>query len=182
MKEKTAHLDRFALDNLPPRSQWPEFLFERPEFRYPLRMNCATELLDKMVSRGFGHRPVIRTPDGGCTYTELYAQANRIANVLVRDMGLKPGNRVLLRGPNNPMMAACWFAVMKAGGVCVATMPLLRAKELTEIVQKAQIGFALCDQRLAAELEAARPWVNRRPAVHADAPHPGTAPHQPRAA
>ncbi|HEU4646839.1 MAG TPA: benzoate-CoA ligase family protein [Burkholderiales bacterium] len=157
MKAKTAHLDSFALDNLPPRNQWPEFLLERPEFRYPPRMNCATELLDKMVGRGFGHRPVIRAPEGGCTYTELYAQANRVAHVLVRDMGLKPGNRVLLRGPNNPMMAACWFAVMKAGGVCVASMPLLRAKELTEIVQKAQVSHALCDQRLAAELEAALP-------------------------
>jgi 2-aminobenzoate-CoA ligase len=157
MKAKTAHLDTFALDNLPPRSQWPEFLLERPEFRYPVRMNCATELLDKMVSRGFGHRPVIRAPEGGCTYTELYAQANRIANVLVRDMNLKPGNRVLLRGPNNPMTAACWFAVMKAGGVCVATMPLLRAKELTDIVNKAEVSHALCDKRLAAELEAALP-------------------------
>jgi len=157
MKAKTAHLDTFALDNLPPRNQWPEFLLERPEFRYPPRMNCATELLDKMVSRGFGHRPVIRAPEGGCTYTELYAQANRIANVLVRDMGLKPGNRVLLRGPNNPMMAACWFAVMKAGGICVATMPLLRAKELTDIVTQAEVSHALCDKRLAAELEAALP-------------------------
>ena len=157
MKAKTAHLDTFALDNLPPRNQWPEFLLERPEFRYPPRMNCATELLDKMVSRGFGHRPVIRAPEGGCTYTELYAQANRIANVLVRDMDLKPGNRVLLRGPNNPMMAACWFAVMKAGGICVATMPLLRAKELTDIVTQAEVSHALCDKRLAAELEAALP-------------------------
>jgi 2-aminobenzoate-CoA ligase len=155
MKAKTAHLDTFALDNLPPRNQWPEFLLERPEFRYPVRVNCATELLDKMVSRGFGHRPVIRAPEGGCTYTELYAQANRIANVLVRDMNLKPGNRVLLRGPNNPMTAACWFAVMKAGGVCVATMPLLRAKELTDIVNKAEVSHALCDKRLAAELAAA---------------------------
>ncbi len=156
MNAKTAHVDTFARDNLPPKSQWPEFLLERPEFRYPARMNCATELLDKMVSKGFGHRPVIRASDGSCTYTELYAQANRIANVLTREMGLKPGNRVLLRGPNSPMMAACWFAVMKAGGVCVATMPLLRAKELTDIVRKAEISHALCDKRLAAELEAAR--------------------------
>ncbi len=157
MKAKSAHVDTFALDNLPPKSLWPEFLLEGPEFRYPLSMNCATELLDKMVSRGFGHRPVIRSPEGNCSYTELYAQSNRIANVLVREMGLKPGNRVLLRGPNNPMMAACWFAVMKAGGVCVATMPLLRAKELTEIVNKAEASHALCDKRLAADLEAALP-------------------------
>jgi 2-aminobenzoate-CoA ligase len=119
-------------------------------------MNCATELLDKPVTRGHGHRIALRTPDGECTYTQLFTQANRIANVLVREMGLKPGNRVLLRGPNNPMMAACWFGVMKAGGICVATMPLLRAKELTEIIQKAEITHALCDKRLDAELESAQ--------------------------
>jgi 2-aminobenzoate-CoA ligase len=153
----TAHTDTFARDNLPPRSQWPEFRFDLPELKYPARMNCATELLDKPVTRGHGHRVALRSPDGECTYTQLFTQANRLANVLVREMGLKPGNRVLLRGPNNPMMAACWFAVMKAGGICVATMPLLRAKELTEIVQKAEISHALCDKRLQEELELALP-------------------------
>jgi 2-aminobenzoate-CoA ligase len=151
----TAHVDTFARDNLPPKSQWPEFRFDLPELKYPGRMNCATELLDKPVTRGHGHRIALRTPDGECTYTQLFTQANRLANVLVREMGVKPGNRVLLRGPNNPMMVACWFAVMKAGGVCVATMPLLRAKELTEIITKAQVSHALCDKRLADELEAA---------------------------
>jgi 2-aminobenzoate-CoA ligase len=151
----SAHADTFARDNLPPRAQWPELQFELPELQYPGRLNCATELLDKPVTRGLGHRIALRTPDGECTYTQLFTQANRLANVLVREMGLKPGNRVLLRGPNNPIMAACWFAVMKAGGVCVATMPLLRAKELTEIIQKAEISHALCDKRLDAELIAA---------------------------
>jgi 2-aminobenzoate-CoA ligase len=151
----TAHVDTFASDNLPPRPEWPEFLFELPELQYPGRLNCATELLDKPVTRGHGHRIAMRTPDGECSYTQLFTQSNRIANVLVRSMGLKPGNRVLLRGPNNPMMAACWFAVMKAGGVCVATMPLLRAKELTEIIRKAEITHALCDKRLEAELKSA---------------------------
>ena len=157
MMRYTAHTDRFAYDNLPPRVQWPEFLFELPELQYPGRLNCATELLDKPVTRGYGHRIALRSLDGECTYTQLFTQANRIANVLVRSMGLKPGNRVLLRGPNNPIMAACWFAVMKAGGVCVATMPLLRAKELTEIIQKAEVSHALCDKRLDAELIAAAP-------------------------
>jgi 2-aminobenzoate-CoA ligase len=152
----TAHVDSFARDNLPPRSQWPEFLLELPELQYPGRMNCATELLDKPVTRGHGHRVALRSPDGECTYTQLFTQANRLANVLVREMDLKPGNRVLLRGPNNPMMAACWFAVMKAGGICVATMPLLRAKELTDIITKAEVSHALCDKRLEAELEAAQ--------------------------
>jgi 2-aminobenzoate-CoA ligase len=155
MTERTAHVDTFARDNLPPREQWPDFLFDLPELQYPGRMNCASVLLDDMVARGHGDRPAIRTPDGQCTYAQLLAQANRIAHILVREMRLVPGNRVLLRGPNNPMMAACWLAVMKAGGVCVATMPLLRAKELTEIVNKAQISHALCDKRLAGELEAA---------------------------
>jgi len=155
MTRYSAHTDRFARDNLPPAPDWPELLFELPELQYPGRLNCATELLDKPVTRGHGHRIALRTPDGECTYTQLFTQSNRIANVLVRSMGLKPGNRVLLRGPNNPMMAACWFAVMKAGGICVATMPLLRAKELTDIIQKAEVSHALCDKRLEAELAAA---------------------------
>ncbi|MGH8669084.1 MAG: benzoate-CoA ligase family protein [Burkholderiales bacterium] len=156
----SAHVDTFARDNLPPRSLWPEFRFDLPELQYPARMNCATELLDKPVTRGHGHRVALRSPDGECTYTQLFTQSNRLANVLVREMGVKPGNRVLLRGPNNPMMAACWFAVMKAGGICVATMPLLRAKELGEIIEKAQITHALCDKRLDAELKLA---LNRFP-------------------
>ena len=150
-------VDSFARDNLPPREQWPEFRFDLPELQYPARLNCAAVLLDDMVQAGHGARIAIRAPDGECTYAQLLAQANRIAHVLVRDMGLKTGNRVLLRGPNNPMMAACWFAVFKAGGICVGTMPLLRAKELTEIVNKAEISHALCDKRLEAELNLALP-------------------------
>ena len=153
----SAHVDSFARDNLPPRRQWPEFLFELPELKYPARMNCAAELLDKPVTRGHGHRIALHSPEGECTYTQLFTQANRLAHVLVREMGVKPGNRVLLRGPNNPVMAACWLAVMKAGGVCVATMPLLRAKELTEIVTKAEISHALCDKHLEGELKTALP-------------------------
>jgi 2-aminobenzoate-CoA ligase len=158
---KSAHRDLFASRNLPPRDQWPELLFEKPELRYPERMNCAAVLLDDMVRAGHGERIAIRAPHLGqtieCTYAQLLAQANRIANVLVKDLGLVPGNRVLLRGPNDPMMAACWLAVFKAGGICVGTMPLLRAKELTEIVNKAQVSHALCDRRLDAELKAALP-------------------------
>src|SRR3954465_4627591 len=151
----TAHTDTFARDNLPPHRQWPELRFDLAELKYPARLNCATELLDKPVTRGHGHRVALRNGDGECTYTQLFTQANRLANVLVCEMGVKPGNRVLLRGPNNPIMAACWFAGMKAGGVCVATMPLLRAKELTEIIEKAEISHALCDRRLAADLASA---------------------------
>ena len=153
----TAHSDTFARDHLPPRDQWPDLVFDLPELRYPERMNCAEEILDRALERGWGERTAILTPGGWCwTYAELTAHANRIARVLAEDLNLVPGNRVLLRGPNSPMMAACWFAVMKAGGVAVATMPLLRAKELTDIITKAQVTHALCDARLAAELDAAR--------------------------
>ena len=154
---RSAHRDLFARENLPPREQWPELLFEEPELRYPERMNCASVLLDDVVRAGHGERIAIRSPEGDCSYAQLLAQANRIANVLAKDMGLVPGNRVLLRGPNNPMMAACWLAVFKAGGICVGTMPLLRAKELTEIINKAQISHALCDKRLDGELKLALP-------------------------
>jgi len=154
---KTAHVDTFARDNLPPQAQWPEFRFDLPELQYPERLNCAAVLLDDRVRAGHGDRIAIRAPDGECTYAQLQAQANRMANLLAGEMGLVPGNRVLLRGPNNPMMAAAWLAVFKAGGICVGTMPLLRAKELTEIVNKAEISHALCDRRLDAELKLALP-------------------------
>jgi 2-aminobenzoate-CoA ligase len=156
MTERTAYSDTFARDNLPPKELWPEFIFEVPEVRYPRRLNAAVELLDNVVAAGLGDRPVIWFGREMWSYRDLLARANRIARVLVEDCGLKPGNRVLLRAANNPMMVACWFGVLKAGGIAVATMPLLRAKELTYILDKAQVGLALCDARLADELKTAR--------------------------
>src|SRR5437899_12576339 len=153
----TVHIDTFARDNLPPREQWPELIFDLPELRYPERLNCATELLDRALERGWAQRVALRSPEGELTYAQVLEQSNRIARVLTEDMGLATGNRVLLRGANGLWMAACWFAVMKAGGVAVATMPLLRAKELTELILKARVTHALCDRPLDAELEAALP-------------------------
>ncbi len=153
----SAHVDSFARDNLPPREQWPEFIFSLPELNYPERLNAAVELLDRAIERGHGGRLCVRSPNESLTYAELAERANRIANVLTRDLGLVPGNRVLLRGPNSPAMVAAYFAVIKAGGVAVATMPLLRAKELSYMVEKARISLALCDARLSEELEKTKP-------------------------
>lgn len=152
----TAHVDTFAQDRLPAPGALPEFLFELPELRFPARMNCATELLDRRVAAGEGGRLCIQGAGVRWTYADLQRQANRIARVLVEDLGVVPGNRVLLRGANSPMMAACWFAVMKAGAIAVGTMPLLRAKELVPIVEKAQVTHALCDLRLVDELKSAQ--------------------------
>jgi 2-aminobenzoate-CoA ligase len=153
----SAHADTFARDHLPPREEWPEFLFALPELQYPQRFNCAAELLDAAVAKGLGVRPAVLTPQRRMTYDELLAEANRIANVLRDDLGLVPGNRVLLRGFNNDVMAACWLAVVKAGCVVVTTMPLLRAKELTDVVNAAQVTHAICDLRLSEELQNALP-------------------------
>lgn len=153
---RSAHLDTFARDHLPPQDQWPALEFELPELQFPERLNCATELLDRWVAEGQGDRPCVIAPDRVWTYAELQARANRIAQVLVKDLGVLPGNRVLLRGANTPEMVAAWFAVMKVGAIAVATMPLLRAKELGQVIDKAQVSHALCDAALAAELEAAR--------------------------
>jgi len=133
----SAHVDTFSRDNLPPAAQWPEFTFTLPELKYPDRFNCAVELLDRWIQRGHGERPCIISPREIWTYAALAERVNRVANVLVRDLGLVPGNRVLLRGPNNPMMVANYLAVIKAGGVVVATMPLLRAKEIAYPLNKA---------------------------------------------
>ena len=152
----SAHIDTFARDHLPPPEQQPEFIFDLPALQFPAQLNCATELLDRHVTQGRGDRVCVRAPGGlSWSYADLQDKANRIANVLVRDLGLLPGNRVLLRAANKPMLVACWFAVMKAGGIAVATMPLLRAKELGQIIEKGQVSHALCDHALRAELEAA---------------------------
>ncbi len=152
----TAHIDTFARDHLPPREAQPEFLFELPELQLPERLNCASELLDRHVREGRGERRCVSAPGGPAwTYAELQRQADRIAHVLVRDLGVVPGNRVLLRAANKPMLVACWFAVMKAGAIAVATMPMLRAKELGQVIEKAQVTIALCDVALRRELDAA---------------------------
>jgi 2-aminobenzoate-CoA ligase len=151
----TAHTDTFARDNLPPQDQQPDYLFTLPELQFPHQLNCATELLDRHVREGRGQRLCVRGPNVSWTYLDLWERANQIANVLVQDMGLVPGNRVLLHSPNTPMMVACWFGIVKAGGIVVATMPLLRAKELKPILEIAKISHALCDVGLAPELQGA---------------------------
>jgi 2-aminobenzoate-CoA ligase len=152
----SAHIDTFARDNLPPRAQWPDFLFGLPELNYPERMNCVVELLDRWIASGDGDRPCLICASETITYGQLAERVNRIGNVLTRDLGLVPGHRVLLRGPNSAMMVAAYLAVIKAGGVVVATMPLLRAKEIAYPLAKAKISLALCDHRLADEMEKAR--------------------------
>ncbi|HEX9166763.1 MAG TPA: AMP-binding protein [Gemmatimonadales bacterium] len=151
-----AHRDSFVRDNLPPAEEWPVLLFDRPELQFPLRLNATVELLDRAVVEGDGDRIAILSSGLRWTYHDLQDQVDRIARVLVEECGLVPGNRVLLRGANSPMQAAAWLAVWKAGGVAVGTMPLLRAKELGEMIRIAQVSHAICDARLADDLEQAR--------------------------
>jgi len=149
--DESAHADTFARDHLPSSEIWP--VIDAGGLDYPVRLNAAVELLDRMVERGYGPGPSLRTEDSAWSYAELLDRANRIANVLVAELGLLPGERVLLRDANTPMLVACWFAVLKAGGIAVATMPQLRANELAHIVKKAKIKYALCAQEFSEELE-----------------------------
>ncbi len=150
---RSAHVDAFAARGLPPADLQPMFLFDRPELAYPERLNCVTAFVDRHLAEGRGGSTAILAPDGThWTYADLAAEVNRIANVLTGPLGLVAGNRVLLRAPNNPTMVAAYLAVIKAGGIVVATMPLLRARELSQIVDKAEIALALCDDRLGDEL------------------------------
>ncbi len=153
----SAHIDDFARRHLPPPEAQPRFGYGFPPElrRYAPRINVADELLDKKAAAHPG-RPAIIFEGGVWSYGELLERANRIAHVLVSRLGVRPGNRVLIRAPNNPAYAACWLAIQKAGAICVATMPLLRARELAFIGQKAQVDFALCDHRLMEEMEEAR--------------------------
>ena len=157
----STHVDTFTRGHLPPPDQWPVFMADRPELNYPDQINCAVELVDRHVRQGRGERIALHgvsdfNTGGGdfsWTYAQLQDKSNRIAQVLMNDMGLVPGNRILLRGGNSPMMAACLLGALKAGLVAVPTMPLLRAGELAQIIDKAQVSAALCDSLLADELQ-----------------------------
>jgi 2-aminobenzoate-CoA ligase len=144
------------------------------EHRYPARLNCVSELLDIWIKTGQGERVVFHHAGGVWSYRRLFETANRIAHVLIEELGVVPGTRVLLRAPNEPMLAACWFAVLKAGGIAVTTTPLLRPRELTEIIERADVGVALTDTRVAADLETA---LSGRPSsrlLHFNANVPGS--------
>lgn len=152
----TAHLDLFTRENLPPPESWPKLELAEAGLDYGPRLNATAELLDKRVANNDGaDRPAIITDNLTLTYRQLLEQVDRICGVLREELRLVPGNRVLLRGANNPMMAAAMLAVIKCGLVAVPTMPLLRAKELLTIIDKAQIGAALCDAALIDEMKAA---------------------------
>jgi 2-aminobenzoate-CoA ligase len=148
----SAHVDTFARDNLPPFDQWPDILLDG--FDYPEYLNCAVELTDRMVERGHGDRTALIGNGRRRTYKELADWTNRLARALVENYGIKPGHRVLIRSANNPAMVAAWLAATKAGAVVVNTMPMLRAGELSKIVDKAEISLALCDTRLMDEMVA----------------------------
>ncbi|MCA3601256.1 MAG: AMP-binding protein [Methylobacterium sp.] len=149
----SGHVDTFARDNLPPFEQWPDIRLDG--FEYPEWLNAAVELTDRMVERGFGDHTALIGNGRQRTYKELSDWTNRIAHALVEDYGVKPGNRVLIRSANNPAMVACWLAATKAGAVVVNTMPMLRAGELSQIIDMAKVSLALCDTRLMDEIVAA---------------------------
>lgn len=151
----TAHVDTYIRDLLPPQSLWPAFDYSAAHLRhFPDRLNAA-QLLDQAIAAGAGGKPVFFHGDTVWTYAHLADRVERLARVLVEDFGLLPGNRVLIRSTNTPMAAACWLAVLKVGGICVTTMPLLRAVEIGFILNKAKIQFALCEVSLAEEMAAA---------------------------
>ena len=149
--------DDFVRRNLPPAEQWPLFLFDAPGLRPGARLNACTQLLDRAVDEGHGQRIAVYGEHQAWTYRQLQDHVNRLARLMCESLGVRPGNRVLLRGANSPWLAACWLAVWKVGAVAVGTMPLLRAKELRQIVQRAQVSHALCAQALRSELELAQP-------------------------
>ncbi|EWG98581.1 benzoate-CoA ligase family protein [Halomonas sp. BC04] len=152
MLTPSAHADTFARDNLPPAEQYPALLLDG--FDYPARLNAGVELCDRLVEQGHGDRVALIGNGRKRTYRELAEWTNRLAHALVEELGVRPGNRVLIRSANNPAMVACWLAATKAGAVVVNTMPMLRAGELGQIVDKAQVSLALCDSRLLDEMEA----------------------------
>lgn len=167
----SAHRDTFARDHLPPAHAWPQLLFELPGLAYPDRLNCGVELLDATIARLGPDRPAFRGADGTVwTYGELSARVDRLAHVLSADLGVVPGNRVLLRGPTSPWLAACWLAVMKAGAVAVTVLAQQRAQELATVCTMARVSHALCHAEAVDDLVKAQVPGLRITAYGGDSP------------
>ena len=143
--------DSFVRDRLPPADQQPEFRFDLPRLQYPDRLNGAAELLEG----GTPNDLAVINSHGSWTYRELDNFSGRIARLLVEKMELVPGNRVLLRGPNGYTLFAAWLGVLKAGGVAVTTMPLLRPGEIATVIDAAEISHAIVDSRFIGDFRAA---------------------------
>jgi 2-aminobenzoate-CoA ligase len=152
----SAQLDRFVHERLPTAAMLPRLVFDRPELRFPPQLNLVEELLDKAADRGLGARPLLRSSRLILSYVQVRLRVDRIARMLIDDLQLVPGNRVLLRGGNSIGLALAWLAVVKTGLVAVPTMPLLRARELGDIIDTAQPAVALCELDLLEELDRAR--------------------------
>jgi 2-aminobenzoate-CoA ligase len=161
----TAHLDTFVRDNLPSPEAQAVYLFDRPELQYPDRTNAAG-LIDRVIEAGRGGHLAVACGDLRWSYAELNAIASRVAHVLVADPTFTPGSRVLLHGFNAPWTVAAWFGIVRAGGVVVATMPMLRAGELAKVVEKACISHAVADASLAEAVEGARSATGRLQTIH----------------
>lgn len=161
----SAQADRFVHDRLPPAEQLPRMEYALPELRIPAQANLVQALFDKAIREGRADKPMLRSDKITLSYADALERVNRIAQVLTEDFGLQPGNRVLLRGGNSIGMALAWLGVVQAGLVAVATMPLLRAKELGEIIEKARPALALCDATLLDELRAAQAPSAPLPAI-----------------
>lgn len=152
----SAQTDRFVHKRLPPPAQLPRLVYSLPELRIPAQANLVDSLFSRAARDGHADRPLLRSDKITLSYADTLARVNRIAQVLTQDFKLVPGNRVLLRGGNSIGMALAWLGVVQAGLIAVATMPLLRAKELGEIIGKAQPVLALCDASLLEELQTAQ--------------------------
>lgn len=152
----SAHVDTFTRDNLPPADQWPVLEFTLPELNYPDRLNAAKVLIDDAVEAHGADRPALHAPGSpSWNYGELQKRANQVAQVLVEDLGVVPGNRVMLRAPNNQWLVACWLGVLKAGAVVVTIMPILRGKEVRQLVERTRPAVMLCDHRFLENLDEA---------------------------
>jgi 2-aminobenzoate-CoA ligase len=151
--------DHFIQKNSPDEKDLPD-LINLDKFNLPERINCVTELLDNAITEGYGDKIAVITANQSYTYQELLDKSNQVANYLMNDLGVIPGNRVLLHSPNNFMMAASWLGIVKAGAVTVAILPTLEPERIVKVIHKAEIKVALCDDRFAKRFALVQQMTN----------------------
>ncbi|MFZ9314779.1 MAG: AMP-binding protein [Burkholderiaceae bacterium] len=147
--------DRFVHDRLPPPTQQPQILRARPEFQFPQAFNLTDFLFEKGSAHRGPNAPLFQGLEPGSaalSYRQAAERADQIAHLVRTRLGLASGSRVLIHAPNSAETALVWLGLVKAGMVAVATMPLLRAKELGKVIRKAEIAWAVVHPALVQEV------------------------------
>jgi benzoate-CoA ligase family protein len=110
----------------------------------PRELNLASWFVDRNVEDGRGARTALIGPNGSTTYAELAELTNRCGNVL-RELGVRAEERVLLALSDGVELVALWYGAQKIGAVTAEVYTFLQAKDYAYYLDYTRAGVVVAD-------------------------------------